>query len=113
MTWTFDEEETLDNFAHSGLVNLTTNAVSIYGVVCFGSEEAPNSSHGGYLTPIASDAVEGARDANERIAAMEGVTPEEACHYVPVSFGIPVAQLLALASVVTNVIETERREEGE
>lgn len=91
MTFKFDEDATLDSMAHASSVDLDLGQVTLFAVVCIGSDEA-HFSHGGQLTLSAEDAIGAARAAN---------AAESWCRYLPAAVGIPVPQLLQLAMLVT------------
>jgi hypothetical protein len=112
MTFEFDDELTLDAFAHSGMVDLMKNAVTIYGVVCIGSGKEPHFSHGGTLTLSPELAIEVAKSENIDVLAWadeEGTVP---CRYLPVAMGLSVSELFALANRAASAMLSER-EEGE
>lgn len=89
MTFEFDEEKTLSNFASSGMVDMQVGLVSAYAVVCVGSDDScPTSSHGGGLTFDGPGAIDAAKAANAMSAG---------CRYLPVPIGVDPVDILKMA----------------
>lgn len=93
MTFEFDDELTLDAFAHSGMVDLAYGNVTLYAVVCIGSGEEPHFSHGGALSLTAEAALQAAKQGNDE-------EPYGNCRYLPTALGLSVEDLFALANRV-------------
>jgi hypothetical protein len=95
MTFTFDEDATLDAMAYASTVDLLHGQVTLYATVCIGSGREPHFSHGGQLTLDANEAIELAKYENESIAEEGG-----ACRYLPMAVGIHPGGLFALANAL-------------
>ena len=104
MTFEFDIERTLDAFAHSGMVDLDNDNVTLYGVVCIGADEGPHFSHGGLLTLDPTEAIEAAGRENLKWG------DEAGCRYLPAALGLSVPELFALANRTAQSIVSSQEE---
>lgn len=92
MTYEFDVQETLNSMAYASTVDLFNGAVTLYAVVCIGTEEQ-HFSHGGHLTLSAQDAI--------TVAQEENVAAAGNCRYLPMAVGLDPSAIMHLAATLT------------
>jgi hypothetical protein len=97
MTFTFDEDATLDAMAYASTVDLLHGQVTLYATVCIGSGREPHFSHGGQLTLDANEAIELAKAENETMAEVGGD-----CRYLPMAVGLHPLGLFELARALAS-----------
>lgn len=86
-----DQEKTLDALAKAASIDLEVGSVTLYAVVCVGSDEDPTFSHGGQLTLSAHDAIAATNLAND---------DDHRCHYLTAAVGIQPDELITIANMV-------------
>jgi len=94
----FDEELAWDNLTNSLTIALSKQEATLYAVIC--TNDAGQSSHGGFIVPSAKAAVDDAKEANR-------LAPEEhMCKYLPVA-------IMLDAKTWTEIIEDGAKPKGD
>jgi hypothetical protein len=107
VTWTFDEEETLDAFARAGILHMFGGQLTMYAVTCVGNGEEPHYSHGGVLFLTSVQALAFARQCNE----LADEADDNECHYMPSAVSVEPAQLIELLGVMDDPFEEQEDED--